>query len=119
MKTRTWSDPVFGSQFVLMWNGTPAQFGKVIKRDYDPAYDGDVDFVGRCVDTNKTPIHTIIIMLPQWRRTTYGIATLVHELLHATERALVYRSIEHSEETSEVYAYFLDSLVTRCLDILP
>lgn len=119
MKTRTWLDPVFGSHFVIMWDGTPEQFSRVIKQYYDASYDGEGDYVGRCWDTDAPACHTVIIMLPQWRRSAHNISILVHECFHATERALLFRDIEHSAETSEVFAYFLDHLVERCLNILP
>lgn len=120
MKTRTWRDPVFGSDFVLMWDGTPKQFGRRIKQKYDPKYVKGSDFLGRCFDTDTPSNHTVIIMLPKWnRRSNLSHAVLVHELSHATEYALRYRDVEHTAETSEVYAYFLDSLVQRCLKLLP
>lgn len=119
MKTRTFTDEVYGSQFVLLWGGTQEQFARHIKSKYDKTYDEDNDFLGRCIATDKPEKHTVIIMLPNWRRTAQGISILVHELFHATEIALRYRDIEHSAETSEAYAYFLDSLVRRCLNILP
>lgn len=113
------TDEVYGSDFVLLWNATPEQLNRHILSKYDKSYDGDSDFVGRCIETHELKRHTIIIMLPEWRRTAQGISILVHELLHATERALTCRDIEHTAETSEAYAYFLDSLTRRCLNILP
>lgn len=119
MNTRTFTDEIYGSHFVIMWNGTPEQFSQRIRLRYDKNYDGDGDFVGRCIEIDGPKLHTIIIMIPFWHRSATGVSILVHELLHATERALAFRDIEHCSETSECYAYFLDSLVRRCLNILP
>lgn len=119
MKTRTFIDEIYESRFVLLWGATAEQFKQHIRARYDKSYDGDVDFVGRCFETNAPTVHTVIIMLPNWRRTPRGLAILVHELFHAVEYTLRARGIEHTDETSEAYAYFLDSLVRRCLNILP
>lgn len=111
---------MFGSHFVLMWDGTLHQFGQAVRRKYDPAYDTDGDFVGRCVDVDMDTRHVVIIMLPKWnRRSNMSHAILVHELFHATELALRFRDIEPVVETSELYAYFLDYLVQQCLKRLP
>lgn len=122
MKTRRFADEVYGSQFVLLWGGTPEQFKRHIQSRYDKHYDDDCDFVGRCFETDEPQVHTIIVMLPNWRagwRAANQISVLSHELFHATEYELRYRGIEHTAETSEAYAYFFDSLIQRCLEILP
>lgn len=119
MKTRRFTDSVYGTQFVLMWNGTPEQFAKIIHRDYDKHYDGDGDFTGRCVAIDSAHAHIVIILLPKWREGPGGIAILAHELFHATERVMEFRDIPHSADTSECWAYYLDSILHRCLEILP
>lgn len=118
MKTRRFTDAVYGTQFVLMWDGTPEQFAKIIKRDYDKLYDGDGDFLGRCVSIDGKHAHTVIILLPKWRKDPEGIAILAHEIFHATERVMEFRDIPHSADTSEAYAYFFDSVLRRCLEAL-
>lgn len=119
MKSRTFTDEIYGSQFVLLYNGPAWQFARHVRKRYDRSYDGDSDFVGRCIEVDSKSLHIIIIMLPNWRRTSQGISILVHEAFHAMELALRFRDIKHSRKTSEAYAYFLDSLVRRCLTILP
>lgn len=118
MRTKTFTDEVYGSDLVLVWNTTPEQFRKFVQTRYDKNYDGDSDFVGRCIVVTK-PTYTVLVCIPKWSRSPYGISVLVHELGHATENIMWFHDIDHCAETSEPWAYFLDSLVRRCLEALP
>jgi hypothetical protein len=44
--------------------------------------------------------------------------TIAHECFHATARILQRKGIMYSEETEEAYAYLLDFLVTKTIEIL-
>lgn len=118
MKRRMFTDSVYGTQFVLAWDGSNSQFENLI-REYDKKFedDGD-DFKGRCIDFTGSP-HVVLIMLKRWRQKNLdSMATLTHECFHATEFVMKHRDIPHSRKTSEAWAYFLDSIFAKCLELL-
>ena len=123
MFIHTLKDDVYGSRIILI-TGTPEQ----IKREvllFDPAFDCDMDFRGRCHEhiNEADGVQRVIVMLPEWPTgktpISSEVAVLVHELFHATERVMWHHDIDHTEETQEAWAYFLDSLVRRALEVLP
>lgn len=118
MKIKAFTDEVYGSRILLVWDTTPEAFANLIRRKFDKTYDGDSDFEGRCIGYTR-PCHTVVVCIPKWRRSSHGISVLVHELFHATENIMRYHDIDNCPETSEPWAYFLDSLVRRCLEVLP
>lgn len=102
-----------------------------------PAYPADVDyflrhkfgveektpasgFVGRFVEVlDKHGDETGgVIALRRWKRDPYHISILVHEVLHATHYFLDRRGLTMTDDTDEAYAYLLDSLTRRCLEVL-
>lgn len=61
--------------------------------------------------TNKA----IAVWVKNWPKDATTIAILIHELFHATEFIMSSANIQHSDETSEVFAYVLDFLVRAVL----
>lgn len=47
-----------------------------------------------------------------------GKGTLIHELSHAASAWLRYIGIQHTEETEEVYAYYLGYLTEQYMDLI-
>lgn len=73
------------------------------------------DELGMCVNMDDLGI---AIVLTDWKKNPQGCAALVHECFHAAEYILKRRDIRHSRQTSEVFAYLIDSLFLRCLNVL-
>lgn len=121
MKVRRFNDSTYNTDFILMWGGTAAQLNKAVVKKYDKTFDmADTDYLARCFEFVRSRRHTIVIMLTNWRgsRDAVGVSSLAHEIFHATEYVMKYRDIPHSEDTSEAWAYYFDSIFQRCLEIL-
>lgn len=117
MKTRRFSDEVYGAQFVLVSDCTPAQFARFVWRHYDKEYELDEDLKGQCL-THTRHGFTVLIYIRHWRRNSpTDIATLAHEVFHAVEGSMEYHGVLH-RDVSEAWAYYLDFVLRRCLELL-
>lgn len=67
---------------------------------------------GKTIELNEGQI---IVYLPKIPKTASGIATLVHELFHATHFVMEKAGITFSNDSDEAYAYLLDYLVENAL----
>jgi len=75
-------------------------------------------FAARTVEaTHNNGSRCIIIALSD-RSDKDVLSYLAHESFHAAEYILESKSIAHSPQTSEVFAYLLESIFNRCLAIL-
>lgn len=121
MKSATLIDEVYGSHIIFMWAADTDEMAAYIKDMLDKEYDGDTNFMARCWQVTERDPHTVIVMLPEWQGvwTPMSISTLVHELFHAVEYILNYHEVDHGEGLNEPWAYYLDSLVRRAMEILP
>lgn len=120
MKTRRFADEVYGTNFVIISDCTPARFAWFMHRRYDKSYECDNDLKGQCLaHTDSIGIYTIIIYIRCWRNNSpSAIATLAHEAFHAVEDCLDYHGLPHNEGSSEAWAYYLDFVLRRCLEVL-
>lgn len=120
MKTRHFTDEVYGTEFVLVSDGTPEQFARFMWQHYDAGYEQDDELRGQCLALTGTTAHTVIIYIRDWRR-NYSpacISTLTHEVFHAVEETMNYHGVPHGDGISEAWAYYLDFVLRRCLEIL-
>lgn len=60
----------------------------------------------------------IIAFSEPFKPTPEQIGLLGHELFHAVSNALELRDVKLTEDTDEVYAYLMGSLLRRCLERL-
>lgn len=119
MKTRRFADEVYGTEFVLVFDGSPAQFARFMWRNYDKSYELDEDLKGQCLARVDRGLHTVIIYVRQWHRNSPACtATLAHETFHAVEESMDYHGLPHSDGSSEAWAYYLDFVMRRCLEAL-
>lgn len=120
MKTRRFSDEVYGTEFVLISDCTPAHFAWFMHKRYDKSYECDNDLKGQCISrTDAARQYTVIIYIRQWyRNSPFCIATLAHEAFHAVEDVMDYHGLPHNEGSSEAWAYYLDFVLRRCLELL-
>lgn len=117
MKIRRFADEVYGTNFVLVSDGTPAQFARFVNRHYDKLYEQDDDLNGQCL-THTRYGFTVLIYIRHWRRNSPAdIATLAHEVFHAVEGSMEYHGVIH-RDVSEAWAYYLDFVLRRCLEVL-
>lgn len=75
-------------------------------------------FDGRCSELGAECHGVHVISLREWEMTPKWISCLSHECFHATEQALSQRGMVLNDASSEAYAYLMQSMVKRCLDIL-
>lgn len=121
MKTRRFSDEVYGTEFVLVSDCTPEQFARFMHKHYDESYERDDDLRGQCLSQTQTNQggFTVFIYLRQWKRNSpAAIATLAHEVFHAVEGSMEYYGLPHTGVPSEAWAYYLDFVLRRCLELL-
>lgn len=120
MKTRRFSDEVYGAQFVLVSDCTPAHFAWFMHKHYDESYERDDDLKGQCVSLRDSAgIYTVIIYVRQWRNNSpFCVATLAHEVFHAVEDVMDYHGLPHCSGSSEAWAYYFDFVLRRCLELL-
>lgn len=119
-------DYVYGTHIILL-AGTREEI-KQAALEIDPTFDGDMNFVGRCIEVkSKEPggDYRVVVMLPEWlpafgcpKPTPESISVLAHELFHVTEFVMWHHGIEHTEETQEAWAYYFDHLLRRALEVL-
>lgn len=90
------------------------KFKKILEPDEKPG------FLGRFVSIEDDDGNSLghVIALSKWRNSPANVAILVHEALHVTHSILSDRGVELNDDTSEAFAYLLDSLVRRCLERL-
>lgn len=120
MKTQRFSDPIYGTEFVLVSDGTPSDFARFMHKHYDKEYERDDDLKGQCLArTDDEGLHIIIIYIRKWRRNSpFATATLAHEVFHAVEDCMDYYGLPHSDDSSEAWAYYLDFVMRKCLEAL-
>lgn len=120
MKTRRFFDEVYGVEFVLVSDCTPAQFAKFIHTHYDARYEQDDDLKGQCLArTDNQGLYTSIIYVRRWQRNSpFCVATLAHEVFHAVEDCMDYHGLPHCSGSSEAWSYYLDFVLRRCLELL-
>jgi hypothetical protein len=71
---------------------------------------------GRCI---SIPGRGVVIFLSRWRGTPEDHSTLSHEVFHAVSYILDPRGIPYCPgESNEPFAYLLDSLHRRCLQMI-
>lgn len=86
-------------------------------KTYDDEEDGRDFPHARCFEVEGSQI--IVIGLRSWdSKSPVWAGALAHECLHAAQMILEARGIFLCDETSEVYAYLLDSLVRRATSVL-
>ena len=77
-------------------------------------------FNGKCSEVitaaGQTGIH--VISLAEWANDPKWHGVVAHECFHATEQILDQRGLKHCDQTSEAWAYLLQSLVRRTLRCL-
>lgn len=74
---------------------------------------------GSCYDiVADTGIKLNVIALAEWPNHRTMLETLCHESFHCTEFIMQRVNISHCDETSEAWAYLIDSIFGRCLDII-
>lgn len=116
------NDLVYGSFITLMVGGREEIKVEVTNRY--PAFDGDMDFLGRCIEIPDGPgrDHDVIVMLPDWPLqgvpSHRDIALLAHELFHATAFVMEEHGVPYSADSEEAWAYYFDHLVRRALEVL-
>lgn len=120
MKTRRFSDEVYGAEFVLVSDCTPAQFARFMHKHYDKSYECDNDLKGQCCcRTTDRGVFTAVIYLKCLpRNSPFWIASLAHEVFHAVEDCMDYYGVPHTDDSSEAWAYYLDFVLRRCLELL-
>lgn len=61
----------------------------------------------------------VIVLYEPWTATPMCISTLVHEVFHCADQILTSRGVFQIPGTdNEPYAYLIDSLFRRCLEII-
>lgn len=93
-----------------------------VKRKFKQTLEPDdkPGFLGRfvCVEDGQGNQQGHVIALSKWKNTPACIAVLVHECFHVTHNILTDRGVQLNDDTSEVFAYLLDSLVSRSMKLL-
>jgi len=101
LRSKTIYDPIFGAKIVIA-------FGKINRLDINKNYQA---FFEKTEKEGEAPTYYIHFEV-------YGFTTTVHECHHATYQILSDRGIYLSDDTKEVYAYYLDWLTGQCRDKL-
>lgn len=70
-------------------------------------------------ETKKVSHEVHLIALQEFHWTPEWMSVLSHELLHCTNSVLHSRGMVMDDSTIEAYCYLHDSLVKRCLKMLP
>lgn len=92
-------------------------FSKIMKRrfDHDTEYEPGERFQGHCINLDEKGV---VIGLINWKNTLKGYAVLAHECFHAVEYILGDRDTSHCGETSESWAYLLDTIFFESARVL-
>lgn len=94
-----------------------------VKRFFKHQFDMDYEMKpcgGRCVEVlnkEKEEVGNVII-LPEWDGGPKSHSILAHEALHATYNILAGRGMRLSVESEEAYAYLIQEIVDRSLQII-
>lgn len=121
MKTKLIHDECWAIDLWLIWPAGSADVNHFLRCEFGiEEKTKDSAFVGRFVEVLESngDEHGGVIALRQWKRNPYYISVLVHECLHATHWFLNRRGLTMTDDTDEAYAYLLDSLTRRCLEVL-
>lgn len=121
MKSKRIHDECWAIDLWLIWPAGVAEVDYFLRRQFGiEERTKDSGFVGRFVEVleNNGDETGGVIALRRWKRDPYHISILVHECLHATHFFLDRRGLTMTDDTDEAYAYLLDSLTRRCLEVL-
>ena len=120
IKSGWFYSPTWKAGINVLWDVSMDDLAAFIKRNYGRDYNKERVAAGRCIQISNEEGQTvaIIIVVFKWRGAAQDYAVLAHEAFHAAENILQDHGIRHCDETSEVYAYLVQEIVDRSLQII-
>lgn len=113
-------DDCWRANLHLVWPATSEVQSAYIKKVFGIDYKRPGVWDGRCTEVLDMEDAAVahVIFLRGWSLKPSWIAALSHEAFHATEQILSKRGMRLGNESSEAYAYLIESIVQRCMEIL-
>lgn len=113
-------DPIYKASVHVIWPCTKDQSNAYCDMQLEQANRRVKEAAaGSCYDIEAdSGVKLNVIALAQWPSNRRMLETLCHESFHCAEFIMQRVAISHCDETSEAWAYLLDSIFGRCLDIL-
>lgn len=113
-----WCD-VYHCNFDIIWPVNGRLVSKFMRENYGLRRPVDDDFGAECFEVKpKTGGYGNLICMRSWHGKHGDIANLAHEVFHAVDHTLRSRDIKPRRWNSEPYAYMIESVMGRYLDLL-
>lgn len=93
--------------FVVRFPGRPQEI-----------YTETANFGAKCIEVTLPDLEANIICLAEWKGDEFDHGALAHEAFHAAEHVLSKRGVVLNEHTTESYAYLVQEIVDRSLQII-
>lgn len=109
---------VYDFRVHLIWPVDSTQFRDYVRKIVDPTYRRPGSFVGICWHGDPGEVFDVILGFRAWKNSQRNLATLAHEVLHATQGVLTDRGMRLNNATCEAYAYLQESIFYQSLRAL-
>ncbi len=115
---RTFYDTAWQIKIQFVVCDSEVALNKFLKRKFGHDLEDEPEdrFQGRSVNFENE--NGVLVALIRWKKNPKGLSVLAHECFHAVEYIMERRDTVLSADTSEAWAYLLDSIFFRCLTSL-
>lgn len=112
-------DECWRVNFYVLAPTTDDAVARFIKSQFGKVYESPGTAAGRCfVYTEPGKGMGIIIALYGWEMTSAWLGALAHESFHAAEAVADRSGMPHGYDSSEAFAYLVESIFRRSLDLI-
>lgn len=103
----------------VIWPVTPEQVNAYIKRTFKIELDDNSPFGAKCIEILQDDIQTAnILAFYKWDGDEFDHGALAHEAFHCAEHILTERGQRLTKDSTEAYAYLVQEIVDRTLQII-
>lgn len=103
----------------IIWPVDAKKITAYIKRTFDLDYvPSPGPFGGRCIEIHDNGYDAQVLCFMSWKGDDFDHGALAHEAMHATEHILTARGMKLTPDTTEAYAYLVQEIVDRSLQII-
>lgn len=119
MKIITGHNPLTGKDFPVII-GTNEDKLAFLRKKYGPILDKDAEFTGdaQCITVPTADGNDRLLWFKRVSTTPEDLGLIMHEILHFVFAELRDMGVKPSEDSEEVYTYFMQNIVVNLFDVM-
>lgn len=103
----------------VIWPVTPEQVNAYIKRTFKINSDDNHEFGAKCIEIYRDGVQKAnVLAFAQWAGDEFDHGALAHEAFHCADHILSARGQPLTKDSTEAYAYLVQEIVDRTLQII-